>query len=212
MVLDVGKTLLVWDRWGGNYGGFSAGRRIDLTRLADEADDCALLRDIFENPDARDPRARAAAVTKEVAAHLANLAAALESHGHDQEAVARFIMRCIFTMFAEDVGLLPNEPLRQVLALAAQDPATFAKNAQALWAAMDAGQDFLLRQLLRFNGHFFKDHEAMELNREALLILQMAADADRQHAEASIFGTLLMRAIDPAERHRLGAQFTPREV
>jgi hypothetical protein len=32
LVLDVAKTLLVWDRWNGDYGGFSAGRRIDLVR------------------------------------------------------------------------------------------------------------------------------------------------------------------------------------
>lgn len=51
----------------------------------------------------------------------------------------------------------------------------------------------------------------MSLGRDALLILQMAADADWQHVEPSIFGTLLVRAIDPQERHRLGAQFTPRE-
>lgn len=33
MVLDVGATLLVWDRWSGSYGGFNAGRRIDLRTL-----------------------------------------------------------------------------------------------------------------------------------------------------------------------------------
>jgi len=211
LVLDVGKTIILWDRWNGDYGGFNAGRRIDLTHLADREDDAALLKDIFENPAARDPRAKAAAVTKEVAAHLANLAAALEHQGLDQERVARFIMRCIFTMFAEDIGLLRDEPFRTLLGRAAGDPAVFTRYAGELWAAMDAGEDFLLRKLLRFNGHFFKDHEALRIGRDALLILQMAADADWQHVEPSIFGTLLTRAIDPIERHRLGAQFTPRE-
>lgn len=37
-----------------------------------------------------------------------------------------------------------------------------------------------------------------------------AARADWQHVEPSIFGTLLVRALDPEERHRLGAEFTPR--
>jgi hypothetical protein len=211
IVLDVGKTALIWDRWHGDYGGFNAGRRLDLTRLADSEADAALLKDIFENPDARDPRAKAAAVTKEVAAHLANLASALEHQGLEQERVARFIMRCIFTMFAEDIGLLRDEPFRTVIGRAAGDPEVFTRHAADLWAAMDAGDDFLLRKLLRFNGHFFKDHEALPISREALLILQMAADADWQHVEPSIFGTLLTRALDPAERHRLGAQFTPRE-
>lgn len=30
MVMDVAKTLVVWDRWSGNYGDWHAGRRIDL--------------------------------------------------------------------------------------------------------------------------------------------------------------------------------------
>lgn len=38
---------------------------------------------------------------------LARLARALEQAGHDPEAVAGFLTRCLFTLFAEDVGLLP---------------------------------------------------------------------------------------------------------
>ena len=33
---------------------------------------------------------------------------AVEAEGHAQELVATFLMRCLFTMFAEDVGLLPG--------------------------------------------------------------------------------------------------------
>jgi hypothetical protein len=30
LMLDVGKTLIAWDRWAGDYGGYGAGRKIDL--------------------------------------------------------------------------------------------------------------------------------------------------------------------------------------
>src|SRR3990172_767046 len=33
MVMDVAKTLIIWDRWTGNYGDWQAGKRIDLTQL-----------------------------------------------------------------------------------------------------------------------------------------------------------------------------------
>src|SRR5437867_2231456 len=82
MVLDVGKTLLVWDRWSGSYGGFNANRRIDLTRLSGHPEDIRLLRDIWNDPSARDPRTKAQSVTKEIAGRLALLAAALEDRGH----------------------------------------------------------------------------------------------------------------------------------
>lgn len=123
LVLDVGRTLLVWDRWNGDYGGYSAARRLDLTHLAERPEDAALLRDIWTQPAVRDPRTKAVAVTKELAAKLADLAADLERQGYAQERVARFVMRCVFTMFAEDIGLLPDEPFRQVLdKVAVADP------------------------------------------------------------------------------------------
>ena len=61
----------------------------------------------------RSVEARGAKVTREVAAHLAELAKKLEDDGNNQELVAQFLMRCLFTMFAEDVGLLPEAHLHQ---------------------------------------------------------------------------------------------------
>jgi hypothetical protein len=212
LVLDVGRTLLVWDRWSGDYGGFNAARRIDLTTLADRPDDVGFLRDIWDNPAARDPRSKAVAVTQELAARLAELAADLERQGFGQERVARFLMRCVFTMFAEDVGLLDGEPFRHIIDdVALSNPAEFIPLAEDLWRAMDTGQRFLLKKLLRFNGHFFADAEALPLTREGLALLLAAASADWAHVEPTIFGTLLTRALDPEERHKLGAEYTPRE-
>lgn len=211
MVMDVARTLIVWDRWNGNYGDWQAGRRIDLTKLHERPEHAQFLHAIWTDPASLDTRAKAQAVTKEVAGHLANLARKLEEDGYGQERVARFIMRCVFTMFAEDIGLLKEEPFRQVLERCTADPAAFPEQATALWKAMDAGEKFDWKKLLRFNGHFFRDSEALPLSKQAILILCLAAEADWQGVEPAIFGTLLTRALDPAERHRLGAEFTPRE-
>ncbi|RZL10035.1 MAG: class I SAM-dependent DNA methyltransferase, partial [Hymenobacter sp.] len=43
-----------------------------------------------------------------------------------------------------------------------------------------------------------------------MALLQQAAAADWTLVEPAIFGTLLERALDPAERHSLGAHYTPR--
>ena len=79
MVLDLPRHLMVWDRWSGRYGDFAAGRRINLATLHTRPEDIALLCDIFEQPWVRDPRARAQAVTKEIAGKLAELAATFEN-------------------------------------------------------------------------------------------------------------------------------------
>ncbi|HEX2188061.1 MAG TPA: DNA methyltransferase, partial [Longimicrobiaceae bacterium] len=210
MVLDVGRTLLVWDRWSGTYGGFNLARRIDLRTLAERPEEIDFLRAVWDNPASLDPRGRAAAVTREVAARLAELSASLEERGHDPERVARFLMRCVFTMFAEDVELLAGKPFQTALAEYREDPDEFAATMEDLWKAMDEGRRFGLKKLLRFNGHFFRDASALPLARADLAVLYEAAKADWKQVEPTIFGTLLTRALDPKERHRLGAEYTPR--
>jgi hypothetical protein len=84
-----------------------------------------------------------------------------------------------------------------------------------LWADMDrggfarAGHD-----VLRFNGKLFKgagaDGYSLLLTREQIELLQRAARANWREVEPAIFGTLLERALDPTERHALGAHYTPR--
>jgi hypothetical protein len=211
MVLDVGKTLYVWDRWSGSYGGFNAAHVIDLATLSDRPPDIALLRDIWQNPAARNPTGRAVAVTRAVAARLAELASSLEDRGHDSERVTRFLMRIVFTMFAEDVGLLTGEPFRHLVEEVGRDnPDALPDAISQLWRAMDEGSWWAHHKLLRFNGHFFANVEALPLTRDDIAILLRATSADWRDVEPAIFGTLLVRALDPAERHRLGAEFTPR--
>ena len=43
MVVDVPRTLIVWDRWSGQYGDFGAGKRIGLATLHERLGDIALL-------------------------------------------------------------------------------------------------------------------------------------------------------------------------
>jgi hypothetical protein len=213
MVLDLPRHLMVWDRWSGRYGDYAAGRRINLTTLHTRPDEIALLCDIIEQPWVRDPRGRAQAVTKEIAAKLAELAAALEERVGDQERVARFLMRCVFSCFAEDVGLLPGGIFQRTLevGLSGGGADQVARALTSLWQTMDSGGMYGAEQLARFNGHFFQTVEALPLEPREVQLLIEAARFDWSRVEPSIFGTLLVRALDPAERHRLGAEYTPRE-
>jgi hypothetical protein len=213
MVLDVPRHLIIWDRWSGRYGDFAAGRRINLATLHTRPEEIALLCDIFEQPSERDPRTKAQAVTKEIAAKLAELSAALESRVDDQERVARFLMRCVFSCFAEDVGLLPKGLFVRTLTTARDEggPSEVGESLSLLWKTMDEGGRFGAERVQHFNGHFFKTVESLPLEPREVDLLIEAAHFDWSRVEPSIFGTLLVRALDPEERHRLGAEFTPRE-
>lgn len=180
--------------------------------LADLAKHVELLRAVWEDPYSLDPSRKAARITREVAAHLAELAKRLETSGHKPEVVARFLMRSIFTMFAEDIGLLPTKTFVDALARVwIPDPKRFPGELEALWRAMNDGHTLpFVGKLLKFNGGLFRDQKAIALNEEQLKLLHEAAACDWRDVEPAIFGTLLERALDPRERHRLGAHFTPR--
>ena len=211
MVMDIARVLLVWPRVSGRYDDVTLARRFDLRTLGDRPEDIDFLRAVWQDPASLDVRPRAAAVTRAVAERLAELAAALEKRGYEQERVAQFLIRCVFTMFAEDVELLKEKPFQEAIQRYGEMPERFATVVKGLWQAMDVGGVFGLEQLLHFNGHFFHDAEVLPLTREDLAILLLAAKADWREVEPTIFGTLLTRALDPKERHRLGAEYTPRE-
>ena len=84
--------------------------------------------------------------------------------------------------------------------------------AQAVWQNMDKGgfSPVLREDLLRFNGGLFADTQALKLTGNQLELLIEAAKQDWSDVEPAIFGTLLERALDPTERHKLGAHYTPR--
>lgn len=185
--------------------------RIHLEELR-EPEKRALLAAIWTDRLSLDPARKSARVTREIAARLAAVSKALEAARHAPEIVAMFLMRCLFTMFAEDVGLLRKEAFSKILDSCAKKPDTFPHKVGQLWEAMDSGgyAHALEERVARFNGTFFKNHRALSLGREEIGELAQAARYDWREVDPSIFGALLEQALDPHERRRLGAHFTPR--
>jgi hypothetical protein len=216
VVVDVGHAFELFSdftRAGKTYVPFPDARtyRIQLSDLARE-DVRERLRSVWVEPLSLDPSRRSARVTREVAEHLAALARSLEEAGHDAERVANFLMRAIFTMFAEDVRLLPAGKFTEILESLVDSPADFKPMMESLWQNMNEGgySQALRAHLLRFNGGLFESSEALALTRAELALLIEAARADWKDVEPAIFGTLLERALSPTERHKLGAHYTPR--
>ncbi|MBC7368941.1 MAG: class I SAM-dependent DNA methyltransferase [Undibacterium sp.] len=176
----------------------------------------ARLRLLWLDPTALDPAKTSAAVTREAARRLAALAQSFEHDRHDPRTVSAFLTRCLFCMFAEDIGLLPREGFRGLLESLQRDRAPAAGVAatlEQLFRELDRGTPFstVLRvKLLHFNGGLFSDATALAVGPAQLDLLVAAARLQWSEVEPAIFGTLLERALDPAERHKLGAHYTPR--
>src|SRR3546814_16077180 len=70
---------------------------------------------IWTMPMSLDPSAEAARVTRKIADHLAVLAQGIEAREQDPDRVAAFLMRLLFTLFAEDPGLIPKASFSALL-------------------------------------------------------------------------------------------------
>jgi hypothetical protein len=215
IVLDVGRSISIYAEFscsGATYVPFPDPHhyRIQLIELQ-QASIRARLQHIWLEPLSLDPSRIAATVTRAIAKQLAQLAKSLET-AHTAEAVTQFLMRCLFTMFAEDIGLLPHDSFTDLLESMRETPEQSAPMLEGLWHVMNEGgfSPQLRQPLLRFNGGLFKAAAALPLHKEQLALLITAARADWTHVEPAIFGTLLERALDPQERHKLGAHYTPR--
>nr|WP_245479459.1 DNA methyltransferase [Hansschlegelia zhihuaiae] len=124
-------------------------------------------------------------------------------------------MRCIFTMFADGVDLLPRGSFTALLEECLENPDGFAPMLTELWARMDEkdGERFstaLGRHVRHFNGNLFSGARAFPLAREEIGELLAAARYSWTEVDPAIFGALLEQALDKDERRRLGAHYTPR--
>lgn len=216
LVVDVGHVIEIYADFTGlgkRYKPFpdSRSHRIAIPDLADPAIR-ERLRAIWTDPLSLDPAAKRAEVTKDIAYRLARMARSLEKR-HERKEVALFLMRCLFTAFAEDVGLLPTDAFLKLLKQAEGSPQFLPRYLTPFWRSMDKGSDFdpmIGAPVRHFNGGLFKNAQALPLTADELAELVTACQRDWRHVEPAIFGTLLENALDARERGQLGAHFTPR--
>jgi hypothetical protein len=187
-------------RSGATYTPFPDPRshRIALSSLVD-AKVHERLTSIWTDPESQNPARASARVTREVAKQLAELAKSLEQSGHRADHVAAFLTRCLFSMFAEDVELLPKIDGQggfiNLLQTHRKQPATMQQMLRVLWADIDRGgfSAALATQVLKFNGKLFKDAGSsgysLLLTMHQIDRLINAAKANWREVEPAIFGT-----------------------
>ncbi|MFM7445645.1 MAG: type IIL restriction-modification enzyme MmeI, partial [Tabrizicola sp.] len=123
-----------------------------------------LLRACFENPGRFKPEKTRQRLTEEAAEKFAAIAERLRKRGHDGHAVAHFINRLVFCMFAEDVGLLPDGYFAGMIdRCRGRNAHLFAQYASTLFAAMRTGGHVGFDKIDWFNGGLFDDDKALPL-------------------------------------------------
>ncbi len=112
-------------------------------------------------PPARSPRRRRA--------QFARLAQLLRKYGAEPHAAAHFLIRLLFCLFAEDVGILPDGLFTRLVDAAAQDRARrFTEQLRQLFAAMATGGSFGVDEIQHVDGGLFDDDAALDLDSDGL--------------------------------------------
>ena len=171
-----------------------------------------LLSCIFTRPEAFKAEVTTEEVTRDAAKEFAALADRLRARGVPATEAAHFLIRILFCLFAEDVGLLPANLFSRLVQLGKKDAALFNRQIRDLFNAMaNKNSYFGVDQIKHFNGGLFDSDAAVDLDRDDLTVLARIAGMDWASIEPSIFGTLFERSLDPSKRSQLGAHFTSRE-
>lgn len=177
-----------------------------------------VLRYVFGDRNKLRPEAVTERVTRDAATDLLKLAQQLEleraAHPtpHTKEEIAHFLIRIVFCLFADSIGLIPNNVFRSLVESSRTSRINFNKKLPILFEAMSQeGSFFGADDIPWFNGGVFNNAATIELNIADCDILRKAARHDWSQIEPSIFGTLFERSLDAAKRSMIGAHYTSPE-
>ncbi len=198
-----------------NFTGLSPVTKVvTLADLAapDPSEALAILRAVFSAPEELRPTFEPAQITEAAARHFAELAQVLRARGHEPQAVAHFLDRILFCLFAEDAGILPNGVLSRLAAQTRGRPHLFLDALGQLFARMSQGGGmFGVEEVPWFNGGLFDSADILPLTEAEIGTLLEVGRLNWALIEPAIFGTLFERGLDPDRRAQLGAHYTPRE-
>ena len=181
-----------------------------------------VLRSLFDNTDALRPNRTDAHVTQEAAKVFSRLAERLEieklSHTetpiNTKQEIAHFLMRLLFCLFADSIGLLPGHLFRNLVQ--SDDrfvPKKFLRKLKLLFQAMSQPDGIFGEHTIRyFNGGLFDSSSIIELDTTDLGILyEVSRNYNWSHIAPEIFGTLFERSLNAERRSLIGAHYTSAE-
>lgn len=182
---------------------------LDDLGASDPSEALRILRAVLTEPEALRPTADRAELTEAAAQRFADLAGALQLRGHEPQAVAHFLDKLLFCLFAEDTGLLPKGLISRLAEATRATPDDFSVALRDLFELMSSGGGmFGAERVNWFNGGLFDTGNVLQLTAAEIAILVQVTTLDWSRIEPAIFGTLFERGLNPDQRTQLGAHYT----
>lgn len=168
----------------------------------------------FFEPDRLRPGQTTEDLTEEAAVRFEQIAKELQSWmPNEDRAIARFLSRLIFCMFASDIGALPRGIVTQIAEQTPAMPQDAFSNALAdLFRAMSTGGTSGFHQIHHFDGGLFEgEFEPVHTDGMIRGEILRADQLDWAQIEPAVFGTLFERIFNPDRRAQFGRHYTSRE-
>ncbi|MFH0896888.1 MAG: type IIL restriction-modification enzyme MmeI, partial [Candidatus Bathyarchaeota archaeon] len=194
--------------------------RIDFALLID-GNGFDLLKQAFYHPEVLKPEQTQEEVTKATADTFIQVANSIQQwEGRDigvlrSERLSHFIIRLLFSLFAQDMGLLPDGLFTKMVETykrgTTAELSDFTSSLRHLFVTMRDGGFFGFYRINHFNGGLFDDDFVPDLPTSILYSLRRACLQNWASIDPSIFGTLFERIIDESKRSQLGLHYTSKE-
>ena len=153
-------------------------------------------------------------LTKEATASIALLYQSLKDRSAAPiDEIQRFTLQCVWSLFAEDLGMLDGYPLQNIVQTLRQDPtrspaAEIGMLFRVLNQKGDHNRQGVLKGTRFVNGELFAQPAAVDLNQGELALVARAAEHDWRKVDPTIFGSLMEGVLGRARRWELGAHYT----
>lgn len=146
-----------------------------------------LLKWAFSEPDRLKPGITTHQITEQAARKLGDLAVSMRARGHIPYAVAHFLNRVLFCMFAEDTDLLPRRMFTRLLEAGQKNPPLLPGMLEGLFGSMADCGLLGIEVVDWFNGGLFDSKDVLPLEnieqRDAVL---NADNTEAQWPEAEV--------------------------
>ena len=153
-------------------------------------------------------------LTADAATHIASLyRSMLDRAAAPVDEIQQFTMQLVWTLFAEDLGMLEHYPLQATVeALLKEHEPDSAKEIGYLFRLLNQKGDHNRKGRYAgtryVNGDLFAHPAAVYLDRAELEHLRAAAEFDWREVNPTIFGSLLEGVLGDERRSEIGAHYT----
>jgi hypothetical protein len=129
------------------------------------------------------------------------------------DVLTRFVMQCVWTFFAEDLGMLQGYPLQTVVdRLRKEEKPHSARDIGFLFRVLNQkgahNRTGDLSGTTYVNGQLFASPAEVDLTKPELALLARAASYDWRRVDPTIFGSLMEGVLGRDRRWEVGAHYT----